>query len=270
MEKLKENVEIVAKIIAVAGDSPNVRQAGNELGQTALTITKAINNVLMPLAAVNFAIDKAKIYFQKQFEADLSAKLNEIPHENIVEPRASIVGPALQSLAFCHDEVNLKEMFISLLAAAMDKSKASSVHPSFVEIIKQLAAEEAHLLRAVLVARHGLPIVQARLKNAQDVGYELLMTHLMNLSDERSVAPVVFYDYQAYVDNWVRLGLAKVSYSTNFKDKTAYDWVETRPELIKFRADREIEGKKVIVAHGLIMRTSLGESFGKVIDIIKK
>ena len=62
-EPIKSGTTIAAELIKAAADDSNVKQAGGELGKAALTITKAVNHALMPIAAVNFAFDKAKDYF---------------------------------------------------------------------------------------------------------------------------------------------------------------------------------------------------------------
>src|SRR5712692_5071017 len=100
MKTARDGIALVGEILKAAGDNPQVKEAGANLGQTALTITKTINNALLPLAAVNFAFDKARKYFAEKFESDLSAKASAIPVECLVEPKASIAGPALQGLAF--------------------------------------------------------------------------------------------------------------------------------------------------------------------------
>jgi hypothetical protein len=58
----KDSVSLVAEVIKAAGDNPQVKEAASNLGQTAVTLTKTINNVLVPLAAINFAFDKARTY----------------------------------------------------------------------------------------------------------------------------------------------------------------------------------------------------------------
>ena len=143
----RDGVALVGEILKAAGDNPNVKEAGQNLGQTALTVTKLINNALLPIAAVNFAFDKAKVYFAEKFPQDIAAKTAAIPPEQVVEPKASIAGPALQGLAFTHEEPNLKEMYLSLLATAMDGRVAADAHPAFVEVIRQLSSEEAQLMR---------------------------------------------------------------------------------------------------------------------------
>lgn len=114
MKTAKSGVALVGDIMKATGDNPNVKEAGNNLGKTALTITKTINNALLPLAAINYSFDKAKNYFANKFQEDISTKASKIPQEDIIEPKASIAGPALQGLAFTHEEENLKDMYLSL------------------------------------------------------------------------------------------------------------------------------------------------------------
>jgi len=71
----RDGVALVGEILKVAGENPDVRKAGQNLGQAALVITKAINNALLPLAAVNFAFDKAKVYFSENFQDDISKNI---------------------------------------------------------------------------------------------------------------------------------------------------------------------------------------------------
>jgi len=54
-----------------------------------------------------------------------------IPPEHVVEPKASIAGPALQALAFSHEEPDLREMYLNLLRASMDARTAKVAHPAF-------------------------------------------------------------------------------------------------------------------------------------------
>ena len=120
IKNARDNIALIGEVMKAAGDNPHVKEAGWELGKTALTLTKAINSVLLPVAAVNFAFDKARIYFTERFPADMAQKAASIPPEAVVEPKASVAGPALQGLAFCHEEEDLKEMYLNLLASAMD------------------------------------------------------------------------------------------------------------------------------------------------------
>jgi hypothetical protein len=268
LKTAREGMAVLGEVIKAAGDNPDVKAAGKELGKTALTITKTINNALLPLAAVNFAFEKARAYFAEKFQGDLAAKAGSIPADQVVEPKASIAGPALQGLAFAHEEPNLKEMYLSLLASAMDGRVAASAHPAFVEIIRQMDSEEASLIRGCLQTPNGIPIAEIRLMESASGNWGVLYRHLLNLHDSTTKLPTENPRLPAFVDNWVRLGLAEVDYTKYVATEKTYDWVEQRPEFQKLKAERETETHKVQFQRGIIVRTSLGEQFAATVGIL--
>lgn len=264
MENLKTGVQVLGEIMKAAGDNPDVKQAASNLGKTAVTLTNTINTCLLPLAAVNFAVDKARAYFNGAFHEDLSKKASAIPLDQLVEPKASIAGPALQALAFSHEEVNLKEMYLNLLANAMDGRVKDSVHPSFVEIIKQISAEEARLLQFVL-GTDALPTCRVQRKLALAGGFVVVHRHLLQTTDGAKGPPTIVPRLAAMVDNWIRLGLVSVDYTTAFTDGKYYDWIETRPEVIALQ--KEIDPKELDCGRGVMTRTDFGEQFRSSVGI---
>ncbi|WPD22820.1 MAG: DUF4393 domain-containing protein [Candidatus Electrothrix scaldis] len=258
----------MSEIIKAAGDNPNVKEAGNNLGQTAVTLTKLVNNALLPLAAFNFGCEKARIYFQGKFQQDLSEKVAKIPEEDIVEPKASIAGPALQGLAFTHEEQSLKDMYLNLLATAMDGRVSTTAHPAFVEIIRQLDGRDAELVRYILQSSAAFPIVQLHSATKGQKGYTIVATHLLHLLDDTSEYPVEDPQLPAMIDNWSRLGLVEVDYSKEINRPTIYDWVETRPEFIRLRKEHEDEKVKFTYQKGLIVRTQFGQQFAATVGLL--
>ncbi|MCI5190387.1 MAG: DUF4393 domain-containing protein [Candidatus Electrothrix sp. AS4_5] len=264
----RESVALVSEIIKTAGDNPNVKEAGNNLGQTAVTLTKLVNNALLPLAAVNFACEKSRIYFQGKFQQDLSEKIAKIPEEDIVEPKASIAGPALQGLAFTHEEQNLKDMYLNLLATAMDGRVSTTAHPAFVEIIKQLDGMDAALVRHALKFIEDIPIVQLLLTTAGEQGYRIILSHLVNLAKPPVGELVENPMLPAMIDNWARLGLVEIDYKQHLTRPAAYDWVETRPEFIKLREQYEHDNIKLTYQKGIIRCTYFGQRFAAAIGLL--
>lgn len=271
IQSAKQGVALIGEIIKAAGDNPDVKEAGGNLGQTALTITKTINNVMLPLAAVNFAFDKARTYFAERFPQELSAKASSIPAEQLVEPKASIAGPALQGLAFTHEEPNLKEMYLSLLATAMDGRVKTKAHPAFVEIIKQLDSEEAGLLQELLRHEIFFAIVEIRITKNGEQGWNVLEKHIMNLTSPKTGEPWENPRQGAMVDNWVRLGLVEVCYSTkqlHVAKGDAYAWVDKRPEYLRHKAREQGEPINISFERGVIGRTALGIQFGQAVGLL--
>lgn len=267
LKTAKDGIALIDGIIKAAGDNPQVKEAAGNLGQTAVTLTKAINNALLPLAAINFTFDKARVYFSDKFQQDLTEKAQAIPQEHIVEPKASIVGPTLQGLAFTHEEPNLKEMYLNLLATAMDGRSASNAHPAFVEIIKQLDSEDARLITGVLQSPSAMPIVQihCRLKTG---GYTVLVQHLMDLKNMETGQPIQDSRSPAMVDNWIRLGLVEVSYDKHLSDLAQYSWVEQHPEFIKLSQTPQTDEATVEYEKGFLNRTEFGKRFAMAIGLL--
>lgn len=264
---VKNGVSLVAEVIKAAGDNPQVKEAASNLGQTAVTLTKTINNVLVPLAAINFAFDKAKAYFSGRFQQDIAEKAQAIPPEHIVEPKASIAGPTLQGLAFTHEEPNLKEMYLNLLATSMDRRAASLAHPAFVEIIKQLDSDDARLVRAALQSSNAIPIVQVHRKRTDGSGYNLLVQHLLNLENSISGKPTEDPQLPAMIDNWIRLGLVEVAYDRHLTAPDIYSWTDQRPEFLRLSQAAQPNGTQIEVQKGVMQRTELGKRFAKAIGL---
>lgn len=256
----KDSVSLVVEVIKAAGDNPQVKEAAGNLGQTAVTLTKTINNVLVPLAAINFAFDKARTYFSGRFQQDIAEKAQAIPPEHVIEPKASIAGPTLQGLAFTHDEPNLKEMYLNLLTTSMDGRSASFAHPAFVEIIKQLDSEDARLVREVLQTPNAIPIIQIRRNFKDGSGYYVLVQHQLNLQTPTTGVPVEDPQLPAMVDNWIRLGLVEVAYDTHLTDAASYSWAEQRPEFLRLSQEPQPDEALVLIKRESCSAQNLGSA----------
>ncbi|MFT4196735.1 MAG: DUF4393 domain-containing protein [Pseudoxanthomonas sp.] len=267
IDKAKASVEIIGEVIRLAGDDPQVKQAAGELGKTAVTITKTINNALLPLAAVNFAFDKARKYFSEKFELDIQEKAKKIPSESLIEPKASVAGPALQALAFVHEEDALKDLFLELIAGAMDARKASIAHPAFVEILKQLQSEEAKLLKSIL-PNQNLPIGQIRRIGKSSKGFTVVCSHVLNIVSLGTKQPVPSLGLPAMIDNWIRLGLVDVDYDKKLTDKSGYDWLNERPEMAAVAPESEESEYTIEWQCGVLVVTDFGKQFARSVGIL--
>jgi hypothetical protein len=265
LKNTKAGIEILSEVFRLAGDDPHVKAAAGELGKATLTVTKTINNVLLPLAAVNFAFDKARRYFADEFENDLSERVKDIPGEDIIEPKASIAGPALQALAFSHEDNDLKDLYLELLACSMDRRKASIAHPAFVECIRQLQPLEADLLGAYL--RYEVFPIGSLIRESRSDGSKItLARHVLNLY-EKGGEPALIENLAALVDNWIRLGLVAVDYTKRLDDIRYYDYLIQRPEMTGYThkpasMEFQLEWKK-----GMLFPTDYGKLFARAVGL---
>ena len=137
-----------------------------ELCKTVYTLSKTINVALIPLSLLIWGYEK----IEKTINNDLEKKLKNIPEEDIVTPDPRVAGPLIESLKYTAQEDELREMYTNLLASSMNKKKNSDVHPSFVEIIKQLLPDEAKLIKEISNfnnGTHGLLGIRVLAKNGK-------------------------------------------------------------------------------------------------------
>lgn len=151
----------------------------------------------------------------------------------------------------------------------MDGRIASTVHPAFVEIIKQLDAEDADLMRGALRTPIAIPIAQLRLTTSGQQGYKVIATHLLNLrGDPDQMVQIENPNLPALIDNWRRLGLVEVDYSQHLTEIMSYDWVEKRPETVRLKKELETDTQKVTQQMGILIRTQLGTRFASAVGLL--
>lgn len=142
---IKDAVEITTELVkAVPIYQDLIQPAAKEIGTALGTVAKTINIALAPISATVWSFET----FQEFISTRVAKKLKTTPQECISTPPLSVIGPALDSLRYSNED-ELQEMYANLLANALDTRTSSNVHPSFVEIIKQLSPQEALLLKSL-------------------------------------------------------------------------------------------------------------------------
>ncbi|WP_412160835.1 DUF4393 domain-containing protein [Curtobacterium flaccumfaciens] len=216
-------------LLEAAKDTEEFKAAARIKGNK-IAVKEALGLIIMkPLAGI---MGISREYFQTQFAADYAEKIADVPDEHLQTPKASVAGPAFEGLAYSLDEPELKDMYLELLARASDDRVASSAHPSFVQLIRELSAEEARYLPIYLSAPNQMAaIVQYRAEfyPKPDNGYRVVYSHVLDIREEDD-SPTYDPMIPTYVDNWVRLKLVEVQYDAALTASGAYDWVNGRPE----------------------------------------
>lgn len=263
------------KALTVAAASPDMREAGASLARTTRTIAQTIEVCLKPLTAVHYAYVKGRAYFEEKFQPRLEERTKDIPASSVQDPPPAVAAQVLQNLAFAHDEPSLEDMYLELLATSMDGRLAKdSAHPAFVEVVRQLTALEATLLRDVFLKVDRLSVVELRknfnaVNSAEFGSHERMARYVFNLRSTDS--PQAEIDgLGAMVDNWIRLGLATVSFETKFISPNAYAWAENRPETTRARAGCSSADETIQIMPGVFEPTEFGQRFALAVGIRPK
>jgi hypothetical protein len=255
---LDEDDETTAALREIAKDLEPFQGAAESYAKRVAVKQALLLKLWRPLARL---VGANKEYFETQFVVDLADKTADIPEENLATPQPSVAIPALEGLSYSTDEPNLKEMYLNLLRTAMDDRRSDDAHPSFAGIIKQLSPGEAGLLHDLLV--HDSRAI-VRVKSVRVPGQEFIVLR-PNLLDWHSGLGDVLDDdlLDVFIDNWIRLGLVSVTYTESISGEHAYDWVDQRPEFIRYQESMSVidSSNHVTFDRGVLRRTPFGLRF---------
>lgn len=165
-------------------------QTTSETDGALSTLVGWFNNVVL------YHVKKANITYRyklEYFEEELKSKIIQIPQEHEHSPHLMIAGPTLEALKYAFDEEALREMYVNLLVSSMDARKDDIVHPSFVDIIRQLSPLDALFLQYLKGHRKAL------------IDYEceaMIGNNLIHIPQEFEE-----YDVVKCINNYIRLGL---------------------------------------------------------------
>lgn len=79
-------------------------------------------------------------------EQALEPKIIEMSENKKVSPDPAILIPTLDAASYTAHHKDIRDMFANLLASAVNADSSEKVHPSFIDIIRQLTPEEARLI----------------------------------------------------------------------------------------------------------------------------
>ena len=117
-----------------------------EVDITSALVVRAIHAALSPLE--KWVLEKE--YNLAETKKLLEEKLKNTPVENIITPPAYVAVPALQSISYCMDDPQLRDMYAELLAHAMNSETVLNVHPTYVEIINQMSPFDALVFKELV------------------------------------------------------------------------------------------------------------------------
>lgn len=136
MEKIvSEILSPVVKEIYSDAVAPAMREFG-KIGEDAV---KVIRLVLFPIQYGAVLQDRLARYLTKA--------LDKVPEDHRVAPRDAIMLPVAERLRYQDEDGNpIADLYVNLLARAMDRERLGDAHPAFVHLIGQLAPDEILIL----------------------------------------------------------------------------------------------------------------------------
>jgi hypothetical protein len=237
-----------------------LQPAAKQLGKTLETVCKAVNMALAPVSGLVWGYEQ----FQTFIDTKVADRLKYIPAEDIITPKPSVAGPAIEALRYTGHEESLTDMYANLLATAMNQKIASGAHPAFVEFIKQMTSDEAKLMRSFFNPDSAFPIVTVKAMELDGSGGSWNVAANVSLLGES--ASIDFPDFTpSYIDNLCRLGLIEIRENWSYSDKKIYSTLESSTKVTELKKLIEEQHKmKFSLKYGAVHLTNLGQQFGDV------
>lgn len=254
--EVKDTSEAVRGILeAVPVYEDALQPAAQELGKGFLTLAKTVNMALSPLSGMVWGYEKISQYL----ESSIANKLKGVSEERIIIPDPSVAGPAIEALRFTAHNEEIREMFSSLLATAMNSDIAEKAHPSFVEIIKQLSPDEAKLISNI--PHNGLfPLVGVNSVEKKEFGgFYVLKKNFSNLPYILNCSHPEMTS--SYFENLDRLGLISIDTVTRILEEDTYRPLEEHLVIQSVVASVRDPLREANIIRYSFSRTEFGEKF---------
>lgn len=259
-KKIRGTVDAIkdlAEAVPVYQDA--IQPAAKEIGKDLQTIAKTVHVALSPLRGLIWGWEQIEDFVKRT----VAEKLKNVPTERIVTPALNVAGPAVEALRFVGNEPDLRELYAQLLATSMDANTAAEVHPSFVEMIKQMTPDEARLLKR-LSERRPAPVVDLGIEWTNGDGGEVdALVNCSLLGVEAACEHVG--NTPVYLDNLCRLGIVEIR-DEFYTASDVYEPIELSPEFLEAkRLIDEKSGLEARVHKKMVRVTNLGRQFSEAV-----
>ncbi len=127
--------------------------AGGDIQSGDKIIEKNIENMNAVFNTNNYYVGLSPQQYEELTQDILSKvkyMLEKKEKEDIIIPDRDIFIPAMQILTNKFEREDIREMFIKLLSNSMDKKTKEKVHPSYVDILKNMDSLDAALFKKLL------------------------------------------------------------------------------------------------------------------------
>ena len=221
---------------------PAIQETGKLLARIPRAINAAFSGLDKWILNKEYSIDETKKL--------LAQKLENVDPDKIVEPEAYVAIPAIQAISYSMNSEELRELYANLLAKAMNSDTKDLVHPSFVEIIKQMSPNDASIFKIFFESEY-TPLVDLSILSC-DGGH---------VHYEYNISAITSHNYDIVlmsIDNLLRLGLIEIPLGMHYTDDQIYSLVrntdhynKTKEKLLSLNIGEFFEGKKYLKCTGL-------------------
>ena len=128
------NVVVASTVAAAQAAATVAPQTVGQIDKFGADVTKTARLLMFP-----FQIGGA---LQDRLERYIEQAIRQVPEDRRIEPVESIAYPIVEKLRFQPEHDPITELYVQLLARAMDRERVGEAHPAFFSILTQMAPDE--------------------------------------------------------------------------------------------------------------------------------
>jgi hypothetical protein len=242
----------LAKSVPVYQDA--IQPAAKEVGRSLHLVTRAVNAALAPVEGLVWGVERIRDFVRER----VAAKLDNVPPDEVQQPKPHIAVPAIEALRYTGSESDLSELYANLLATSMDRATAYRAHPGFVDMIKNMSPDEAKIMR-FLASHSDQPLINIKLVLNAQGHFRIIHRHvsLIGLKAGCDHPPLA----ANYLDNLSRLGLIQMP-DRFMINEGLYTEIEEYPQIKQIiESQPKVDGVKVQIDKLKVEPTDLGKQF---------
>lgn len=209
MSNFDELTKGVGKAIQTVPELYNdaLKPSAKEVGKTSSLLLRTINAALSPLEI--WVLNKE--YNVAEIKKLLALKLENVSPDKIVSPKPYVAVPAIQAISYSMDSEDLRDLYANLLSKAMISDTQEEVHPSFVEIIKQLSPIDAKVFKEI-ASQCTFPVATLTVSEYESTNPMDRLDGAIKSYSYHNLTNIRFSDYSSVLlslDNLLRLRLVE-------------------------------------------------------------
>lgn len=186
---------------------PSVQETGKLIARIPHAINAAFSGLDKWILNKEYSIDETKKL--------LAQKLENVDPEKIVEPDPYVAIPAIQAISYSMNSEELRNLYANLLAKSMNVETKNTVHPAYVETIKQLSPVDAAYFKR---------ICPLDLRPMVDTLLDFPQSLTMTIAKNSNMFSQEFYNvFSLSLDNLSRLGLINIPEGSWYGEDSIYE-----------------------------------------------
>lgn len=245
--------------------------AAAAVGQTISLPFRAVNVLLSPLQKWVLQ-GEGRI---EEMSRLVSEELKNVPQEKLTEPDPYVAVPAMQAFSYSMDCDELKRMYAKLLAKAIHVDEKNSVHPSYVEIIKQMSPLDAKMLKFICKKQGSIAMCNVRWQKKSPQMWQVLpnfrcptlghdcYSHFFFVSEDDCSPEEITVSFE----NLARLSLIEIEDDAYLEPKhyqglNGIDFASSLKE--KISSLPKCDERELALVPGFCKMTAFGKSFANI------